>query len=69
MQTLKFKTSLKCQGCVGNLKFYLDNIKEVSSWNVDLNNPDKILEVSFENISKETLLEQLKPSGYSFVEI
>jgi len=67
MQTLKFKTSLKCNGCVSNLKPYLDGIKEVQSWNIDLNHADKILEVNGENISAEEILEKLKPSGYQFI--
>jgi copper chaperone len=66
MQTLKFKTSLKCNGCKNNLHPYLDNIKEVLSWNIDLDHPDKILEINVENINIEHLLEKLKPSGYQF---
>jgi len=66
METLKFKTSLKCNGCVSNLKPYLDSIKEIKSWNIDLNHQDKILEISIENLSLIDLLEKLKPSGYQF---
>jgi len=67
MQTLRFKTSLKCNGCKSNLQPYLDSIKEVISWNIDLNHPDKILEVNIENISIEQLLEKIRPSGYQFL--
>lgn len=67
MQTLRFKTSLKCNGCKNNLQPYLDSIKEVISWNIDLNSPDKILEVNIENISIEQFLEKIRPSGYQFL--
>lgn len=69
MKTFKFKTSLKCNGCVQNIKPYLENKQEIVSWKVDLNHPDKILEVSAENISENDIIKQLTPSGYSFIPV
>jgi copper chaperone len=45
METLKFKTNLKCSGCVAAVKNSLDAVKNVNSWEVDLVSPDKTLTV------------------------
>lgn len=66
MKIFKFKTNLKCNGCVHNIMPYLENKQEIISWKVDLNHPDKILEVTAGNISENDIIKQLAPSGYSF---
>ena len=45
METLKFKTSLKCNGCVNAITPFMNSIEGVESWNADLNSADKIVEV------------------------
>lgn len=52
MQTLKFKTSLKCNGCVNAIKPGIDAIKEIKSWRVFLDVQDKTLEVDFDDSSE-----------------
>lgn len=45
MKTLRFKTNLKCAGCMHAIKPYMDEIEGIQSWDVDLNSPNKIVEV------------------------
>jgi copper chaperone CopZ len=64
METLRFKTSLKCGGCVKAITPWISNITEIKSWNVDLESPDRILSVeSTEDIS-EIVIENIKKAGY-----
>ena len=65
MDTLKFKTNIKCAGCIATVTPYLDNLTEVENWEVDTVNPDKILTVSSERISPEEIISKLKEAGYN----
>jgi copper chaperone CopZ len=49
MKSIKFKTNLKCDGCINAIKPGMDAIKEIESWKVFLDDHDKTLEVDFEN--------------------
>ena len=68
MNVIKFKTSLKCGGCVNAIRPYLIKIKEIQTWEVDLNNPDKILSVNTESDTKaefiNSIVSSLKDAGY-----
>jgi len=45
MKTLKFKSSLKCNGCVNAIKPGMEAIDDIKSWRVFLDVADKIIEV------------------------
>lgn len=45
MTIMKFKTNVKCQGCVDRIAELFTKNKEISSWKVDLTSDDKILTV------------------------
>ena len=59
----KFKTNIKCGGCIQKVKPYLDDLKEIKTWNVDLDSPDRILTVEGE-ISEETIIRAISIAGY-----
>ena len=61
---LTFKTNIKCGGCVAKVKPFLDNLKEIKSWNVDLASVDRVLTVEGE-IKAETITRALAEAGYS----
>lgn len=42
---MKFKTSINCGGCVSTVTPVLNKIEEISEWNVDTVNPEKILSI------------------------
>lgn len=64
MKTLKFKTTVKCAGCVDNIKSDFNNNENIDSWDVDIKNDMKILTVTGENITEEEIENLLKKSGY-----
>ena len=67
MKTIKFKTSLKCGGCVQKVSPALNNIKEIKHWKVDLQMPFSILEVETDEPIENTIIEAIKSNGY-FIE-
>lgn len=74
MQTLRFKTSLKCNGCVNAIKPGIEAIKKIKSWRVFLDVQDKTLEVDFENSSEEEEISNavqgaVKKEGYTIEQL
>lgn len=45
MENLKFKTDIKCSGCVAKVTPHLDDAVGENNWSVDISNPKKILSV------------------------
>lgn len=70
MITLKFKTNLKCSGCVQALTPFIENVEGIKNWNVDLNNPEKVLSVEGdEQLESNQILNAIQQAGYSGEEI
>jgi len=64
MNTLKFKTNVKCGGCIASVTPHLNQAKGIVSWNVDTTNPLKIMTVKTEGISAEEITSIMKTAGY-----
>ena len=47
----RFKTNLQCGNCVSKVKPALDTAEGIVRWDVDTENPDKILTVESSGIS------------------
>jgi len=45
METQKFRTDIKCSGCLSKVTPHLNEIAGENNWEVDLNNPAKTLSV------------------------
>ena len=45
METLNFKTNIKCGGCIATVTPFLNDIEQLDGWNVDTSSPEKILTV------------------------
>ena len=45
MTIMKFKTNVKCQGCVDRIAELFTKNKKISFWEVDLTSDDKVLTV------------------------
>jgi len=66
METLKFKTNIKCDGCIATVTPALDTLQGVNKWEVDINHPDKVLTVqSEEALSASEVISALKTKGYN----
>ncbi len=64
MNTLKFKTNVKCGGCIATVTPHLNQLKGIISWNVDTIDPLKIMTVETEEISAEEITSVMKTAGY-----
>ncbi len=64
IKELKFKTTLNCGGCVSKVKTDLDNTAGANNWEVDINNPDKILTVNAAGISEDEVVAIIKSKGF-----
>lgn len=62
METLRFKTNIKCSGCVAKVTPFL-NEAVGDIWNVDYNDPSKILTVTGETDDKK-VQEAVEKAGY-----
>jgi copper chaperone CopZ len=69
METIKLKTTVNCYHCLSKITPFLNQIKEISDWSVDLADPDKVLSVSGEDINPEKIIDALSKAGYSAVKI
>lgn len=66
METLKFKTNIKCGGCIATVTPVLNNIPEIAKWEVDIDNPEKILTLETnEQLDAETVINALEKVGYT----
>jgi copper chaperone len=68
MESIKFKTTLKCNGCIAAVKPALDAIDGLVKWEIDLSTPDRILttEVSSADV-KDKIVSAFKAVGYEAV--
>ncbi|HVG14029.1 MAG TPA: hypothetical protein VM935_03675 [Chitinophagaceae bacterium] len=65
MSTLKFKTSIKCSGCVAKSTPYLNEAVGEDNWEIDLQSPQKTLTVETEEESSEAaVINALRTAGY-----
>jgi copper chaperone len=64
MEQMKFKTTIKCTGCLEKVAPHLNEKVGSNKWEVDLKNPDKILTVNTESASEEDLIATVKKAGY-----
>lgn len=63
METLKFKTNIKCSGCIATVTPVLDKTAGKDNWKVDLEDPNKTLTI-VTDASDEQVAAVLKEVGY-----
>ena len=64
METLKFKTNIKCGGCITTVTPHLNALQGLDQWEVDTNVADKILTVKAEASLSGQIVETLEKAGY-----
>ncbi|MBD3750036.1 MAG: heavy metal translocating P-type ATPase [Sphingobacteriales bacterium] len=65
MENLKFNTNLKCSGCVAAIQPKMDQLANVTKWDVDLTQPVKVLTVEGENLNEQEIVDAIKSAGYT----
>jgi copper chaperone len=65
METLKFKTNIKCGGCIATVTPHLNAMAGLEEWNVDTDVADKVLTVTVDSENlKEEIVETIKKAGF-----
>lgn len=65
METSKFKTNIKCGGCIAAVSPYLDRLPGIEHWEVDIQDPDKILTIQGKaGPSDQEVISTLEKAGY-----
>jgi copper chaperone len=65
MEAMKFKTTIKCSGCIEKVTPVLDDKVGKDNWQVDTQNPDKILTViNDENLTKDEIIKAVQQAGF-----
>lgn len=70
METVQFKTNIKCSGCIAAVTPALNEVAEEGKWQVDLGSADKVLTVSVEKEhEQEEIKKAIEGAGYKAEEI
>lgn len=64
MKILRFKTSLKCAGCVKAITPGLESLTAIDKWSVDLECSDKVLQVEASEDISDKIMDSVKKAGY-----
>lgn len=64
MKTLRFKTNIKCGGCIEKAAPVLNNNKDVLKWEVDTNSPDRILDIKTETLNSQDIINLVSKAGF-----
>jgi copper chaperone CopZ len=65
METMKFKTTIKCAGCVEKVTPALNRIAGTENWKVDIQAPDKILTITpEESVQAGDVIKAMNELGY-----
>lgn len=63
METLKFKTDIKCSGCLAKVTPHLNASVGEDNWEVDTTNPSKVLTV-VGDATEAQVKEAVQKAGY-----
>ena len=65
MSKLKFKTNIKCGGCIATVTPFIEKESSIKKWEVDLNDPDRTMIVEGDNVTADLVIKTLKEAGYT----
>ena len=68
METFKFKTTIKCSGCVAKATPFLNEALGEDNWEVDTNDPSKVLTVVGQS-DKTTVVKAVEKAGFKAEEL
>jgi copper chaperone len=65
MDTIKFKTTIKCSGCIAKATPFLDETVGKDNWEVDIQNPDKVLTVVKDtDFNEDDVINAVQKAGF-----
>lgn len=63
METLKFKTNINCGSCIRSVTGFIEEVTGIDHWEVDTENPDKILTVKGV-VTPKAVVEAVEDAGF-----
>ena len=60
----QFKTNIMCGSCIAKVTPYLNANNEIKNWEVDTQNPNKVLTVETDNLNNERVREIVQQAGF-----
>ncbi len=69
MKTLKLKTNINCSGCVAKVTPSLNKTTGENNWQIDTQNPNKILTITGEEVNKNEVIRAVEKAGFKAVEV
>ena len=64
MGTLKFKSNIKCGGCIAKVTPVLNQTEGINKWEVDILTPEKILSVETETLKADDIIKAVASAGF-----
>lgn len=64
MKTYRFKTNINCGGCIKSVTPHLNSLENIESWKVDIDNSDKVLEVTSEGAIENEIVAAVQKAGF-----
>ncbi len=64
MKPLQFKTNIMCSSCIAKVTPVFNETLGENNWNVDTQNPKKILTVTGENLDEHNIIKAVEKAGY-----
>ncbi|WP_298741273.1 heavy-metal-associated domain-containing protein [uncultured Chitinophaga sp.] len=65
MKTLKFKTNIKCSGCVATVTPFLNEVAGRDGWEVNLESPERTLTVTTDKaVAEGDVIAAMQKAGY-----
>lgn len=64
METIKFKTNIKCAGCLAQVSQVLNETVGNENWSVDLNSAEKTLSVH-RNVIESDIVVAINKAGFT----
>jgi copper chaperone len=65
METLKFKTTIKCSGCIATVTPFLNKAVGEDKWEVDIKSADKVLTIASDSpVNPLDVVQAVEVAGY-----
>lgn len=64
MEILKFKTNIKCGGCIATVTPFLDKEESIQNWQVDTSSADKVLTISGHDVNPQKVKNVVEKAGF-----
>lgn len=67
MRTIELKTNIMCSSCVAKVTPDLNEVAGEKNWNVNIQNPEKILTITGVEITEDEIINAVAKAGFKAV--